>query len=167
MHLRAYSPPHLLYYRMDALRPAAEGRYKWPTDLLMVLRLTPQDLGLVAWTKAPLRSNELAAYLPLRVGASPADSTPGHHELHLRSNKDLTAVFHSLTRLDDEGRPVEVLWQDRSLPKRVYWAYEPVHIAVDMAANAARGFYQLDLGATLEGGGSDTARVVFWHRGPR
>src|SRR5262249_32645411 len=65
--LRAVALRPRLYYRMDAVRPAGVSSDQWPATLLSRLKLSRDELGVLAWTQSKAGSSERDVLNGLRV----------------------------------------------------------------------------------------------------
>ena len=89
--LRAFSLKSRTYYRMDTAQPAANGSYRWPTEILAGEKLGRDDLGILAWVEMPGPADKVReVYLPLRAGTS---QTLDGYEVTLVPSKKLKKVL--------------------------------------------------------------------------
>jgi hypothetical protein len=164
VHLRGRSTKRRLYYRMDSSPPPGVTSYTWPTNVLAALAITRRDIGITAWFQHALGDASRIVHLPLRVeqGAEILPRSTGY-QLELVPNRELTEVYVTLDRLDDVGHKVAVI-QDAAKLGYGYYPAERVFL-VPIPQLPRRGFYRLQLGAVLAGGGSTTLEVWFYHAG--
>ena len=159
VHLRAQGLRSRLYYRMDAV--AAAPPFVWPTDVLAALDIPPREIGLIAWTRRTLGGEAREVYLPLTV--RPAVSGNGGCRLVILPGRELSEVYLSLAPLGKDGVPGEFLKDGEALGYGFYPAGRGTRI--ELPALPAAGFYHLEIGATLAGGGVASLELVFYHPG--
>jgi hypothetical protein len=165
VRLRAVALKRRLYYRMDALSPAA-SRFDWPVDVLSALELRQPDVGVVGWFDRPIAGRVEPVYLPLRIGAAgtPVART-GRYIATLVPGAELTNVFVSLSAIDDSGRDAAatVLQRDEPLQQGPYPAGRAIRIALPALTRA--GLYRLNVGAVLARGSPTNRTILFFHAG--
>ena len=161
--LRAYSLIRRQYYRMDAERPAGIRSYSWPTTLLSTLDLSRKSLGVVAWNEVDIGPQSRRVYLPLRIGAGAAPATPGGYELILVANVELTAVFVTLSRVDEDDRVQHSYMSKRPLEYGYYPPQQGIKIPIPGLNQA--GVHKLEVSAMQRDRGSSTAEFWFYHPG--
>ncbi len=160
VHLRARGLRSRLYYRMDAV--AVAPPFAWPTHLLTSLEIPPREVGLVAWTRQNLGGEAREVYLPLAV-QSPRPAGTRSHRLVILPGRELQEVYLSLAPLGKDGVPGKFLKDGAPLGYSYYPAGRGTEI--ELPALPATGFYHLELGATLAGGGVASLELVFYHPG--
>jgi hypothetical protein len=154
IRLRAQGIKRDLYYRMDAIRPAASHSYHWPSDLLSAQRLTADRIGILGWTRYPIGGVDQDVYVPLRItqhGAAPPFSAL---DLVLFPTVGLKEVYLSIVAAGDDGRPLRSIVQGDSLGYGYYPAERPVHVKLRQLRDP--GLYYVEIAATLAAGGSFT-----------
>jgi hypothetical protein len=161
--LRAYGLRLRQYYRMDAERPAGARAYAWPTTILGNLNLSQRLLGAVAWQEAEVDSQGRRVHLPLRVGSDGRRGNPGVYALVLLAGVELTEVFLTLSRLDENGSARQVYLRKQPLG----YGYYPAHqgIPVPLSGLNERGLHKLEVAATQRDLGSATTEFWFYHPG--
>jgi hypothetical protein len=154
IRLRAQGIKRDLYYRMDAVRPAASHSYRWPSDVLAAQRVTPDRIGVLGWTRYPIGGAEQDVYVPLRItqhGPAPPFSAV---ELVLFPTVALNEVYVSIAAAADGGQPLRPLVQGDSLGYGYYPAERPVRVKLRQLT--APGLYYVEIAAALASGGSVT-----------
>jgi hypothetical protein len=157
-HLRATGLRPLLYYEMDTVQPGGTASYDWETSLLTALRITPSELGVVAWTSQPIGGKDRQIYLPLRV----TTSKPGKkssYQFIVVSGIELRELYVSLSLLDQDGSRVATLRNEEPLKAGYYPAEAAIPISIPELKKP--GLYLLELGAEFQGGGVSTETVWF------
>jgi hypothetical protein len=163
VHLRAVSLVEKLYYRMDSVRPSGDANYDWPTDILSALRLYPSELGLLSWSSRPVQGENHAVYLPVSIGNS---AGPGvRYNFLVVSGANLQKLFMSLTALRPDGSPEHSIFTGESVRDGYWPAHVPLKVSLPVLKRA--GLYYLELGATLNSGGSAATEMWFYHAGER
>ena len=81
LRLRAQGLSHMLHYRMDSMRPPGNTSYIWPSNLLAVLRIRKQDIGVVGITSRLVGDTRREVYVPLSVGLQTGRVRSQNHEL--------------------------------------------------------------------------------------
>jgi hypothetical protein len=161
--LRAYGLRLRQYYRMDAERPAGVHAYAWETAILGNLGLSRRLLGAVAWQEATVGSQAQRIHLPLRIASTGRAAHSGSYELTLLAGVELTEVFVTLSRMDEDGRAHQTYLQKRPLE----YGYYPPHqgIAVPISNLTQRGVHRLEIAAKQRDLESATAEFWFFHPG--
>ncbi len=162
VRLRAQGLRHRLYYRMDALRPSNSNSFNWPTGLLSALNIPRGDAGIVGLAQASVDGASREIYLPLRVSQG---SNPPHdnaYSLILLPGVELKEVYLTLTGLPSEAKSPKIK-DGEAVGYGYYPAERPVEIPISGLKN--RGFYHLEIGATLRSGGAAAAELWFYHPG--
>lgn len=160
VHLRAVSLKPRFYYRMDASRAAGEDSWLWPTDVLTALGIDPTGLGLLASTTIPLNGVDRVIYLPLQISTNGAAQAPHPFKLLLRSDVEMSEVFISIAELDQQGKPITFVRQNKPLLYGIYPAERGIPVYLGPAELRQSTIYQVEVGATLRTGGS--ANIRFW-----
>lgn len=163
VRLRAIALRRRFYYRMDADQPASAGFWEWPTDLLSALGLGRPELGVVAWTRQVAGDTERDVHLPLRIGRAAAAAGSGDYSLVVLPQVELTEVYVSVARMDENGRPVRWLRDEQPLGYGYYPADRPIEISV--ARPDEPGLYRVQIGARIRSGGS-LASELWFQRAP-
>jgi hypothetical protein len=145
---------------MDALRPTGADSWLWPTDVLKLLGIDEPSLGIVATTTIPLNGMDRVIYLPLRVSSKRATQSTRRYEILLRSDVELSEVFVSIAELDQQGKPIKYLRQNKPLLYGIYPAERGIPVSIGASELREGAIYQVDVGATLRTGGS--ANTKFW-----
>lgn len=159
VRLRAIALRHRLYYRMDAERPAPAGSWEWPANLLSALDLGRAEIGVVAWTHLAAGGTGRDVHLPLRIGAGSDTDSVGDYSLVVVPQVELTEVYVSVARMNDDGRPVRWLRDEEPLG----YGYYPVDGAIEIAIARPTdpGLYRVQIGALIRAGGSVTTELWF------
>lgn len=165
VHLRSRSLGSLgrgLYYRMDAVVPAATRRFQWPVDVLAALRLAASDVGVVGWTRMmiPGEGEERTVYLPLRVGQPEPGPAGADYHLLLVPAERLEEVFLTVTPLAGDGGSSAPTIDTRPLGLGYYPAGSPTWI--DLPAPDAPGLLRIDLSARLYRDPEKTISTTLW-----
>jgi hypothetical protein len=160
IQLRAQGLRRRLYYRMDSVRPSGSSSFEWPIDLLAGIGIPKRDLGVFGVTRVPVGTTEHEVYLPLGISQGGKPRRSGSYRLTLLPGVELSEVFISLiSGSDDVGRIVK---DAETVGYGYYPAERPLEIPISNLP--ASGFYHLEVGATVKGGGSATTELWFYHR---
>lgn len=161
--LRAYSLRRRLYYRMDTVRPSATESFTWPVSLLSSLEIPRQDLGIIGWIQLLIGTIEREVYVPIRIHQQQDGGLVGTYTVVLLPGVELSEVYVSIARLGENGRPGIFLRDGQALG----YGYYPADRRIDFPITnpGPRGFYYLEIGATLKSGGSATVELWFYHPG--
>lgn len=159
--LRAFGLRRKQYYRMDTTRPAGEKVFHWPADVLANLNLTPNFLGVVAWSTIVVAGSKREVYLPLRIGPDNTGASRKRNDLLLVPGAELAEVYTTLERLDPRTSEKTIAYEKRPLKYGFYPAERPVTIPVEGLGEP--GYYLFTIAATLKYGGSATTEICFYH----
>lgn len=164
VRLRAFSFKPLAYYRMDTAVPAVRGAYRWPTDILASQKLGRNDLGLIAWIDLPGPGGTTRAiHLPLRAGSATAKATDAGYEISLVPSVRLKEVRLTVSRLDAEGRVMDILRRDEELGIGYYPSNMPTVFSTGRLGPA--GFYRIETTAIPKSGLSTVRDLELYHPG--
>lgn len=154
-----------LNYRMDAaLAPGATG-YRWPSDILRVLRLSADDIGVLAWTDARLGDRALRVFLPVALHTGPGAAETGRrYRCVIVPGRELTEVYVSLRRIGAGGTDSTVVFPPRERGLGFYPAEYPVALTVTAPPDA--GLYALDLSVRMRDSTTAVERIVFRQGAP-
>lgn len=159
VRVRAFSLKPMEYYRMDTSVPAGRGSYLWPGDVLEGLKLTADDLGVIAWVELPGPSGRnREVYLPLR-----GKSAPDGYQVTIFPSASLKKVHVTVSRLDNSGNLIEKIRRDEELGYGYYPSNEPT--AFPLGKLGAAGFYQVEIKALDKRGTSAEQHFDFYHPG--
>ena len=161
VHLRAQALRRRLYYRMDALRPPSSKSYTWPFDLVSALRISKPELGITGITRGAIEGVERDVYLPLRVSQGAKPAGVGRYQLVLLPGVELKELFLTLTALT--GDKPTVVKDGEAVGYGYYPAERPIEIPISVMQG--RGFYHLEIGATLRSSGASATELWFYHPG--
>ena len=162
VRLRAFSFKPLTYYRMDTAVPAAQGAYRWPTDVLASVALGRAELGLLAWVELPGPAGApREVHLPLRGGAAAVPETG--YEVSLIPSVRLAEVRLTVSRLDADRKVTTVLRRDEELGYGYYPSNTPTVFSLGKLGPA--GFYRLTIKAIPKGGLSAEQDIDLYHPG--
>ncbi len=118
------------------------------------------DLGLVALSKVSWGKLERDVYLPLRVRQSAKPSRTGSYKFVVIPGVELSEVFLTLAAQGADGQPKTFLKESEKLGYGYYPAERGLEIPI--AGLKQAGFYYLQIGATLRGGGTSTIELWFY-----
>ncbi|GAB6905021.1 hypothetical protein DESC_700181 [Desulfosarcina cetonica] len=161
VHLRAQSLKRRLYYRMDTIRGVGTAAYAWPTDILSALKIKTRDIGVTGWSTCVINGAEQSVYVPLRIGQKPKTMGSDCYQLVLFPGRELIEVFVSLSPLETSGNIGASLIDGKTLGYGYYPAERGIKIPI--CNFRTPGFYYLEIGATLRGGGTETVELLFYH----
>jgi hypothetical protein len=158
VHLRANSLRPRLYYEMDSIQTAGSSSYDWETSLLMALRITRPELGIVGWTSQRIGGQDRQVYLPVAVKTSKSDKKSSY-QIVIVPGIELRELYVSLSLLDKNGSRVATLRKEEPLKAGYYPAEEGIGISIPELKTP--GLYLLELGAEFQRGGVSTETVWF------
>jgi hypothetical protein len=160
IHLRAQSLRRRLYYRMDAVEPPEKTPFNWPLNVLASVNIPHGDLGLVGLTNYSWGKLERDVYLPLRISQAGKPSKTGSYKLVVVPGVELTEVFVTLAAAGADGQPKSFL----KASEKLGYGYYPAERGLDISITQPNspGFYYMQLGATLRGGGTSTIELWFY-----
>lgn len=161
VRLRAQALRRRLYYRMDAVRPGGVRSFTWPSDLLAALSISKPDIGIAAVTRGVVAGGERDIYLPLRISQGARPARAGSYRLVLVPGVEIKELFLTLTVMT--GSKATLLKDGESVGYGYYPAEQPIEIPV--SGLRVRGFYHLEIGATLKNGGVSATDLWFYHPG--
>jgi hypothetical protein len=159
--IRVFGLKRRVYYRMDTLRPSGPTSYRWPTDVLVPLKLSSRDVGIVAWTRQTVGGEPQDVYVPVRVRPTGPKEQPRRYTLLLMPGAELREVYVTLSPLRSDGRTGPPIKRQEPLGYGFYPAERG--IAVQLPELRTPGLYQLEIGAILTHGGSTTRSLVLYH----
>ena len=159
IQLRAYGLRRKLHYRMDASLPSSRRSYKWPAEILRGLEIPQSDVGIAGWIRSHVGRINGDVYLPLRIGAERA--RPETYTLVLLPSLALSEVYVSVAPVDANGRATKYIRDEEPLK----YNYYPAELAIEIPISGlpAPGLYYVLIGADLQGGGSLTSELWFYH----
>jgi len=158
--LRAVALRPRLYYRMDAVRPATIHSDQWPATFLSRLKLSREELGVLAWTQSKVGSTERDVLLGLRVYATTTSSASGAYRLVVVPGSELKELFVTMV-LEGSASPAAFVLKDKPLGYNYYPAERGIVITLPPPRTA--GVYRVELGAELKNGGAATTQIWFNH----
>lgn len=159
--LRAKGIKWKLYYRMDTARPAGVSSFTWPMSMLYALDISKEDIGVVGWTTIRLGETEHSVYLPLNISQSGVIRRANRYHLVIVPGIQLSEVFVSVATLDKAGNTQTFLQDGEPLEYGYYPPHRPIDIHL-MHINDP-GLYYVEIGATLQRGGSTTLTFLLYH----
>jgi hypothetical protein len=162
VHLRTRALKRKLYYRMDTRQPLAKKSYEWPTNLLWALSIKREDIGVVGWTTLQLVPEELI-YLPLRISRKGNPNNAGSCRVVLLLKAKMKEIYVSLSQVDQRGKSVNFLRDDKPLEYGYYPAGKKIEFS--LAELSQKGCYKLEIGAETESGGIDNISFYLYHPG--
>jgi hypothetical protein len=160
IRLRAQGLRRRQYYRMDAVESPGSNSFTWPTDIVSALGISRPDVGIVALTEADIEGNQKEIYLPLRVSQDNRFAPGGSYSLTLLPGIEMKEVYLTLT--GPSGAKPSKIKDGEAVGYGYYPAERPIEIAIP--GLQSRGFYHLEIGATLRTGG--VAAIDFWFYHP-
>ncbi len=162
--LRAFSLKSRIYYRMDTAKPAVQGSYVWPTDILAGEKLGNADLGILAWIEMPSPEGKpREVFFPLRAGGG--ESLDGY-EVTFVPSKKLKKVLLTVTQIDEKGNKVRdtcITNKDVGGEFPHYPKDEPTVLATGKIG--APGYYRFRIAATAASGEAVVKEIDFYHHG--
>lgn len=171
VRLQARSLTRSSHYRMDALRPAGDTSYRWPSNGLGALAISRPGLGVTARVQQTVAGVARDVYLPLRIAQAP-DTTQrstrvlprdGTYELVVYPTARLSQVFLTVASVGANGQPATYITRDQKLGFSYYPADQP--IAFKVSGLDAAGLYMLEVAARLDGGGTTAIQQWLYHAG--
>lgn len=161
IRIRAQGLRRRLYYRMDAIKSPDSDSFTWPTDIVSALGISRHDAGIVGLTEAYIDGSKRDIYLPLRVSQDDRSNRGSNYSLTLLPGMEMREVFLTLTG-PSGSRPAKIK-DGEAVGYGYYPADRPIEIAV--SGLQGRGFYHLEIGATLRTGGASAIDFWFYHPG--
>jgi hypothetical protein len=161
VQLRAQGLRRRLYYRMDTIRAGNTNSYRWSLALLAALNIPKDHLGVIGWTRTVVGQVERSVYLPLRISQRQQPRQLRRYQLVLLPGQELAEVFISVATVGLDGQPASFLCDGEALGYGHYpaeWA-----ITIPIPYPEAAGFFYLEIGATLRGGGVSATELWFYH----
>jgi len=146
---------------MDAVQRLNSNSYIWPTDVLSALNISRHDAGIVGVTEAEIAGDRREVYLPLRVSQDNKSARSSSYSLTLLPGIEMKEVFLTLTGPSGD-RPSKIK-DGEAVGFGYYPAERPIEIPV--AGLRSRGFYHLEIGATIRSGGVAAIEFWFYHPG--
>lgn len=161
VRLRAQGLRRRLYYRMDAVQSPGSDLFTWPLDIVSTLGISRHDAGIVGLTEADIEGRRREIYLPLRVSQDNKPIPDTSYSLTLLPGIEMKELFLTLTG-PSGGRPAKIK-DGEAVGYGYYPAERPIEIAI--SGLRGRGFYHLEIGATLQTGGASAIDFWFYHPG--
>ncbi len=161
IRLRAQGLRRRLYYRMDSVQRSNSNSFTWPADVLSALGISRHDAGIVGITEADIEGAQREVYLPLRVSQENKSDKSNSYSLTLLPGIEMKEVFLTLTGPSGD-KPSRI-----KNGEAVGYGYYPAERAIEIpvAGLRGRGFYHLEIGATLRSGGATAIEFWFYHPG--
>ena len=164
VRLRAFSLKAPPYYRMDTAQPAAQGSYRWPSDVLASVELGDKDLGVIAWLTLPGPADRAReVYLPLRAGL-PKASNDGYQVTFVPSKK-LKKVLVTLREIDERGTVIKALFSNKDIGGEFPHFPSKMPTVIPTGKIGPAGYYRLEIKATAASGDFVTSDIDFYHSG--
>jgi hypothetical protein len=166
VRLQARTITQRLHYRMDALRPAGDSAYRWPSNVLGAQSIVRSELGVTAHVRQAVGGVDREVYLPLRIAQAreavpPSEAT---YALVVYPAAKLTQLFLTVAAVGTDGQPTTYIKRDQELACQYCPADQPITIRV--SGLDAAGVYFVEIGARLAGGGSTAIQQWLYHAGP-
>lgn len=136
VHIQAFPLVPRKHFRLDVLRRAVAS-YDWNTNLVAKY-LAPAEVGLVAWTIAPVNGRNQRVYLPLAVGSSGAPRGP--YSVTLVPPADLSEVYLTVASIAPGERPLRM-----HAPLKFGSYRKDQKIEVDLPLLPRAGLYRVEL----------------------
>jgi hypothetical protein len=165
VNLQANGLRSLLYYRMDTVRAPESTSYRWPTDILRSLEISRDALGVIGWARYSMDGVSRDIYLPLRIGQKAKPVRSQTYRVILWPGQELTEVYISLASVTADGSPETFIRDGKPLEYGYYPAQRGIQFDIPKAELEKPGVHYLEIGATLESGGSVTIERWFYHAG--
>jgi hypothetical protein len=156
VRIRADSLRPRFYYRLDAIRPAGDGRLSWSNGIPSQYGLRTAEFGVLATLRNPARAGD-PVYLPLSIMSGDISTPVTPYIVTVRSGADIEEVYWSLSKQGEDG----FITYDEALGYSPYPAGQPVGITLDRLHGP--GLYQLTVSAELRGGLRDSLAISFLH----
>lgn len=162
--LRALAMRPRLFYRMDSVRPAGASGYDWPTELISRLRLTPGELGIMAWSALRLRGVNRDILLPVGLGGEGGYSP--NIELSLISDVQLREIYLTIFPVGADGSLGAPIARDRPVGRGFYPANRGLPVALPTLPRP--GLYRVDIGSRfMTGGAAASSQYIYAAQPPR
>ncbi|MFC0773395.1 hypothetical protein [Terrimonas alba] len=161
LHIRAQGIKRRLYYRMDTMHPADSLRYRWPSAILSSLNISSRDIGITGTIRCKVGGADKEVYLLLRISQDNERTTSGKTVLLLLPGTELKEVYVSLAPVGADGRPGQFIKEAEKLGYGYYPAERGIEIILPVLP--AKGFYYLEIGATLINGGGSGFDMLFYN----
>jgi hypothetical protein len=145
VHIQALPLVPRKHFRLDVLTGAVTS-YEWNTNLVAKY-LTPDQIGLVAWTTSTVNGHGERVYLPIAVGASGPPSSP--YRLTVLSPVELSEVYLTVANIVSGEMPLQV---HTPLKFGLYPANQKIE--VDVPPLPKSGLYRIELIGDRKGQGS-------------
>lgn len=163
VRLRAFSLKSRIYYRMDTARPADEGSYSWPSDILAGQDLGKDDVGVLAWIELPgPEDTTREVFLPLSAGSP--EGTDGY-SVTLVPSKKLKKVLITLQQTDEKGAGLRTLLKDKDVGGEFPHFPPDKPTVISTGKLDLRGYYRLEIKAAAASGEVVTKDIDFYHSG--
>mgnify|MGYP001820055051 CR=1 FL=1 len=162
VRIRGKATAWRVHYRMDAVRPLVDHRWRWPTDVLDAAGISRDELAVMGWTSAQLGGVQRDIYLPLRVSSGDEQVAAGDaYRLVVMPSVPLQEAYLSVATVGDDGRPGEFVIDGQPLRYGYYPAHRPLEIP--LSGLTVPGIYHVELSARLRSGGSSILTLLFQH----
>jgi len=162
--LRAFSLKPRVYFRMDTAQPAAQGSYRWSTDILAGERLKRENIGILAWVEMPGPAGKAReVYFPLSAGTS---KTLDGYDVTLVPSKKLKKILLTVAQIDGQGnktRDTGVANKDVGGEFAYYGSNEPTILSTGKIG--VPGYYRLEIKAIAASGEAVIKEIDFYHSG--
>jgi hypothetical protein len=165
VRVRAQGIKRRLYYRMDTRQAGGRMSFEWPTELLTVIVEKSDDIGIVASARVPVGTTEREVLLPLRAGYTGGLASATGYRALILPGVQLSEVFVTVRRINAQGEPLAPVRNNAPLQYGYYPAARAIEIPIQLAELAGAGIYRMDLTARLDGGGTASTELYFFHPG--
>jgi hypothetical protein len=145
---------------MDSVRNPGDTTFVWPISLLAAMKIPKRDLGVVSLTHYQLGGTLLPVYLPLQITQKKTLDSSSSYHLVLWPGVQLQEVYLSLATVDEEGQPKEFIVDGKPLLYGYYPAQRAIKIPIFGLQES--GIHYVEIGATLQNGGSHALNLFFF-----
>ena len=109
--LRASSIPGLaLFYRMDTRRPSQDGVFRWKTNLVRMVELSPRNIGIIAWQSEQIGGVAREVLLPVWLNKKPTNAQTSYSVL-LTTTLVLQKLDLTVRKIQYDGGYGEIVGQ--------------------------------------------------------
>jgi hypothetical protein len=147
-------------FRAMEVRPNIEFMQIKKKDDILTRKM--RNVGVVGWVSHKIGYETHEVYVPSSIWDGNEKPKYECYKIVLMPNRELTEVFYVFAPVNEEDGKISDFKEDK-LQAGYYPAGRPIDLILQKSELGESGFYYLEVGASLRGGGSTTLEIWFYH----
>lgn len=147
-------------FRAMEVRPNLEFMQIKKKDDILARKM--RNVGVVGWVSHKIGYETHEVYVPSSIWNGIEKPEYESYKIVLMPNRELTEVFYVFAPVNEEDGKITG-FKEEKLHAKYYPAGRPIDIFLQKSKLGKPGFYYLEVGASLRGGGSTTLEIWFYH----